>query len=51
MEMRLSLALVDLVAENSEKLGQIRQVGFELVLTRTEIMVSAVNHNPCPTHW
>jgi hypothetical protein len=50
MKMRLSLGLVDLVAEDSEKLGQVQQVGFELPLTRTEVMVSAIDRNPCPAH-
>ena len=49
--MRLSLVLVDLVADNSKKLDQIQVVGFELVLTRTEMVVSAVNVLAKPLCW
>ena len=49
MKMWLSLALVNLVLNNVEKLDQIQLVEFELVLMRAEIVVSAIDHNPCPT--
>ena len=48
--MQLSLVLVDLVLDNVEKQDEIQLVEFELVLTRAKIVVSAINHNPCPTH-